>query len=402
MQGENFIITSLQPWDIEIGSTIKNTALEISKSNRVLYISTPLDIITRIKGCKNSAADQHRIEVLKNRVSPLRKVNDNMWVLDCPFTLLPVGQLPTPLFYLFNQINNKKLAKWILNNAYKLGFNDFIHLIDTDIFRSRYLKEYIKPAISIYYRRDYIIGENYWLKHGFHSEKELAASADIVLTNSTNFAAELQNYNPQTYPIETGVNLSLYDASKKYDIPKDLQNISHPIIGYLGTVNSTRLDKELLQTLAQKRPQYSFVFTGPEDKDFQVHSIHSLGNVHFLGKKNINELPAYLQAYDVCINPQMVNPITDGNYPLKIDEYLAMGKPTVATSTHTMRDIFAHHTLLASNVEEWLTAIDTAINEIDNETLRQERITFAHTHNWGNSVNKIYNIIENYLKKEKK
>ena len=98
----------------------------------------------------------------------------------------------------------------------------------------------------------------------------------------------------------------------------------------------------------------------------------------------------------------MVNPITDGNYPLKIDEYLAMGKPTVATSTHTMRDIFAHHTLLASNVEEWLTAIDTAINEIYNETLRQESITFAHTHNWGNSVNKIYNIIENYLKKEKK
>ena len=39
--GRDFIITSLQPWSTEIGSTIKNTALEISKQNRVLYINTP-------------------------------------------------------------------------------------------------------------------------------------------------------------------------------------------------------------------------------------------------------------------------------------------------------------------------------------------------------------------------
>ena len=44
MEGRDFIITSLQPWDIEIGSTIKNTAVEISKRNRVLYINTPLDL----------------------------------------------------------------------------------------------------------------------------------------------------------------------------------------------------------------------------------------------------------------------------------------------------------------------------------------------------------------------
>ena len=44
MEKQDFIITSLQPWDIEIGSTIKNTALEISKENRVLYVSTPLDV----------------------------------------------------------------------------------------------------------------------------------------------------------------------------------------------------------------------------------------------------------------------------------------------------------------------------------------------------------------------
>ena len=43
----DFIITSLQSWDIEIGSTIKNTASEIAKKHRVLYVNPPMDIDTR-------------------------------------------------------------------------------------------------------------------------------------------------------------------------------------------------------------------------------------------------------------------------------------------------------------------------------------------------------------------
>lgn len=112
----------------------------------------------------------------------------------------------------------------------------------------------------------------------------------------------------------------------------------------------------------------------------------------------MDELPAYIAAYDVCINPQMVNEITDGNYPLKIDEYLAMGKPTVATSTHTMRNIFAGHTHLAINPEEWLAAIDRAVAEADDEELAKQRIAFAETHSWGHSVKKIYDIIDKFLK----
>lgn len=260
---------------------------------------------------------------------------------------------------------------------------NYIHLIDTDIYRSRYLKEYIHPSVSIYYRRDYVIGEAYWRRHGTRLEPELAASADLVLANSTRFAAELQAYNPHTYPIETGVNLKLYNPAKKYETPGDMQDIPRPIIGYMGTINSTRLDGDLLYQIISQRPDYNFVFTGPEDDGFRQHHIHSLKNVYFTGQKKVDELPAYITAYDVCINPQMVNDITDGNYPLKIDEYLAMGKPTVATSTHTMRHIFANHTHLATTPEEWLSAIDRAVTEADDEELAKQRIAFAETHSWG-------------------
>lgn len=397
---KDFIITSLQTWDIEIGSTIKNTALEISKQNRVLYINTPMDYSIYLRGNKHSPSYIRRMGVIKGKSHPLRQINERLWVLDCPFILPSINILPTPLFNLLNKKNNHRIAQWIINQATLLGFKEYIHLIDTDIYRSRYLKEYIHPAISIYYRRDYIIGEAYWRKHGARLEPELAASADIVLANSTQFATELQAYNPNTYPIETGVNLDLYNASQTYEIPADLKNIPHPTVGYIGTINSTRLDGDILYEIIKLRPNYNFVFTGPEDDIFKQHRIHSLKNVYFLGQKIINELPSYIAAYDICINPQMLNDITDGNYPLKIDEYLAMGKPIVATSTHTMRDIFANYTHLATSCEEWLAALDNAIAETDDKELAKQRIAFAETHSWGHSVNKIYNIIDKYLKKQ--
>lgn len=396
----DFIITSLQTWDIEIGSTIKNTALEISKQNRVLYINTPMDISIRLRGNRQSPSYIRRMAVIKGEASPLRQINANMWVLDCPFMLFSANFLPAPLFNIANRRNNARIARWIVEQAAALGFKDYIHLIDTDIYRSRYLKEYIHPAVSIYYRRDYVIGEAYWRRHGTRLEPELAASADLVLANSTRFATELQAYNPHTYPIETGVNLTLYNPAKEHGTPDDVQNIPHPIIGYMGTVNSTRLDGELLYQIISRRPDYSFVFTGPEDDGFRRHRIHSLKNAHFTGQKKVDELPAYIAAYDVCINPQTVNDITDGNYPLKIDEYLAMGKPTVATSTHTMRSIFARHTHLATNLEEWLRAIDRAVTEAADKALATQRIAFAETHSWGHSVKKICDIIDNFLKEK--
>lgn len=396
----DFIITSLQTWDIEIGSTIKNTALEISKQNRVLYINTPMDISIRLRGNRQSPSYIRRMAVIKGETSPLRQINANMWVLDCPFMLFSANFLPAPLFNIVNRKNNARIARWIVEQAAALDFKNYIHLIDTDIYRSRYLKEYIHPSVSIYYRRDYVIGEAYWRRHGTRLEPELAASADLVLANSTRFAAELQAYNPHTYPIETGVNLKLYNPAKKYETPGDMQDIPRPIIGYMGTINSTRLDGDLLYQIISQRPDYSFVFTGPEDDIFRRNRIHSLKNAYFTGQKKVDELPAYIAAYDVCINPQMVNEITDGNYPLKIDEYLAMGKPTVATSTHTMRHIFANHTHLATTPEEWLSAIDRAVTEADDEELAKQRIAFAETHSWGHSVKKIYDIIDNFFEGE--
>ena len=164
----------------------------------------------------NTYEFRRRMDVLEGKASPLRKINEKLWVLDCPFTLLSINKLPAQLFDFFNRINNRKMGKWILEQASQLDFKNYIHLIDTDLFRSRYLKEYIHPAISIYYRRDYVIGFPYWQKHGPRAEEGLVRESDIVLANSSYFAEQLRPMNPNTYVLNTGVNLELYDASKSW------------------------------------------------------------------------------------------------------------------------------------------------------------------------------------------
>lgn len=119
-------------------------------------------------------------------------------------------------------------------------------------------------------------------------------------------------------------------------------------------------------------------------------------NVHFLGRKATYEVPAYISAFDVCINPQLVNDVTIRNYPLKADEYLALGKPVVATVTHTMQDVFGDYTHLATDCDGYISAMNEAVAEAGNERLRAERMAFARTHSWENSVKKIYKIIEDY------
>jgi glycosyltransferase involved in cell wall biosynthesis len=142
------------------------------------------------------------------------------------------------------------------------------------------------------------------------------------------------------------------------------------------------------------RPDWNFIFVGPPDEQFRICDLHQLLNVTFTGSKDVNELPAYINSFDVCLNPQLLNEVTIGNYPRKIDEYLAMGKATVATLTEAM-EVFSEHVYLAQNKEEYLVLIEKALRE-DSPEKQEQRRSFASSHTWENSVGQIYGALENF------
>ncbi|MBW7846742.1 MAG: glycosyltransferase [Bacteroidales bacterium] len=395
IKNRDFIVIGLQALDSRIGSNCINLANEIAKHNRVLYVNYPLDRLTLWRE-RHDPLIQKRKRILKKKEPALVKINDNMWNLFPQTVLESISQLPFDnLFDVLNKVNNHRFAAEIKKAADELQFSNYFIFNDSDMFRGFYLKEILKPELYIYYTRDNLVAVDYWKRQGIRIEAALMKKSDIVVANSTYLADQARRFNPHSYYVGQGCDVSMFDKSLIESLPDDIINIPKPIIGYIGVLFDLRLDIDILLHIAKSRPDWQVVLVGPEDEVFKNSALHQQKNVWFLGPKKMEELPQYLMAFDVAINPQKLNEVTIGNYPRKIDEYLAMGKPTVATRTKAM-EVFDGYTYLAENKEQYVEMIGQALRE-DNEEKAKSREVFARSHTWENNVAEIYDKIIKHL-----
>jgi teichuronic acid biosynthesis glycosyltransferase TuaH len=358
----------------------------------VLYINMPLDRKTVISNKHDPAIARH-LRVIRGKEEALVRIQDNLWNYYPRRIMESINWLPSDgLFGFFNRINSRRFALEIAAAAKTAGFGNYILFNDNDIFRSYHLKELLHPELYIYYCRDNLLATPYWGKHGKAFEPGHIAKADLGVANSVYLANYLKKYNPNSYYIGQGCNIELFQPDSTYPVPDDIAHIPHPIIGYTGAILNYRIDIGIIRHIATSMPDWNIVLVGPEDESFAKSDLHSMPNVHFPGRKDIRALPAYIAAFDVCMNPQLLNGMTIGNYPLKIDEYLAMGKPAVATRTEAML-IFEEYVSMGDKPEDYPALIRKALDS-DNPTLREKRIAYARTHTWENSVNELCNAIE--------
>lgn len=394
MKNRDFVIISLNPWNTPLSSTSKYVARELAKRNRVLYVNPPLDrktLITR----RNDPLLKRHIQVIKGRTSSLEEIAPNLWNLYPSKVLESVNWIPsTKVFSWLNYFNNKRIAASILSSIRELQFSNYILINDKDIFRGFYLKELLQPAVYMYYDRDYILGVDYWRKHGKVIEPLLVEKSDLIVTHSDYLMSLIRPYNKNIWNVGSGIDLTLFNADKLYPRPDELTSVESPVVGYVGAITSARLDINAFVDIASKRPDWTLVLVGPEDDVFKNSILHQMENVVFCGKKDIKEIPQYIQAMDVCLNLQVVNEITIGNYPLKIDEYLAMGKAVVATRTIGMRPFEGHVTMVEPG-GDYVGAIDRVLKEEDRS---KDRIEFAKSHSWDNILDNIYHAVEETMK----
>lgn len=391
------IIIGQQPWDIEIGSNAKNLAIEFSKRFPVLYINSPLDRFTSWRD-SDSVAVKKRKEFIKSGQIGLTKIQDNLWNLypDCMIESINwIGS--SALFNVANRFNNKKFAGSISKALDTLGFSNYILFNDNEMFKGFYLNRFLNPKLSIYYSRDNMVGVPYWRRHGLKFEPQIIANYDLCVTNSSYLMNYCRMFNENSFNVGQGCDLSLFSENLMH--PTHIEQHTGIIIGYVGALSSNRLDLNLIEYIAINRPNWTIVLVGPEDDTFKCSRLHSFKNIKFTGLKPMDNLAAYIKSFTVCINPQLLNEITIGNYPRKIDEYLVMGKPVVAVATEAMAP-FKDFVFLAENYENYLKKIEEAIMK-DNKSLQQGRKEFALSHTWENSVLKIYEAINNTYNKYK-
>ncbi len=399
VKGKDIIVVGIQAWDIEIGSNCKNIAAEFSKNNRVLYVNPALDRLTAMRHSDDPRVAKRK-KIIKGEIEPFEKINPNLTVFYPRKINESINQLkPDFLFDKLNKINNKRFASEIEYAKSKLGIGDFYLFNDSDMFRSFYLKGLLNPLVYMYYTRDNLVAVDYWKKQGIRIEALHMKKADVVVANSTYLAKLASKFNPFSYFVGQGCETEAFAIKNEYTLPKEFESISKPVIGYIGALKSLRLDVKILEYIAKSKPEWSVVLVGPEDEVFKASELHKMPNVFFTGNKTEEELPSYLSAFDVALNPQLLNEITIGNYPRKIDEYLAMGKATIATKTEAM-DYFGEFTYLAANKEEYVTLIETALAE-DTPEKQKKRADFAASHTWTNNVEAIYQKFEETQKRLK-
>ena len=389
IKGKNIVVVGIQPWDIEIGSNCKNLASEFALNNRVLYVNSPMDRFSRYKE-RNTEKIRRRLKIRQGKEPNLVEVEPNLWNLYPDHIIESINWITSPkLFDKLNYLNSRKFSIDIKRAAQALGFKEFILFNDSSMFLGFYLKELLKPSLYIYYMRDYLIKNPYWRRHGERIEPQLISKADLIVNNSSLYTEYGAKYNKHSYMVGQGCDTTLFnDLERDIEIASDLKEIPSPIIGYVGFLSSRRLDIELIKHIALERPLWSIVLVGPEDETFKRSILHEMSNVYFLGSRESSQLPCYIKGFDIAFNPQLINDATMGNYPRKIDEYLTMGKPVLATDTKAM-EYFKDYTYLGKSKEEYVQLADNALKDNSGE-LEKARRMFGTSHTWENNVNQIY------------
>lgn len=166
-------------------------------------------------------------------------------------------------------------------------------------------------------------------------EAELYSIADVVFASGLALYEAKSQFHKNIHAFPSSIDFGHFYKSRIHQRdPIDQANIPEPRIGYFGVIDE-RLDLELMNAVAELRPDWHWIFVGPVVK-LDPEKLPRRSNIYYLGKKNYKELPSYLSGWDVCILPFARNNATHFISPTKTPEYLAAGKPVVSTS---IRDV---------------------------------------------------------------
>ena len=228
-------------------------------------------------------------------------------------------------------------------------------------------------------------------------EAKLFERADLVFTGGQSLYEAKRDKHPAVYAFPSSIDVKHFEQA--LSIPDELddqKNIPHPRIGFCGVIDE-RTDVDLLAAVADLRPDYQFVMIGPIVKIDEA-DLPRNGNIHYLGGKDYRDLPGYIGGWDVAMMPFALNDSTRFISPTKTPEYLAAGRPVVSTPIRDVVRPYGEKGLvhIASTPEEFVTAIETAMNE-DAESKQAKAAEFLSTMSWDKTQSEMAKLIDEVI-----
>lgn len=393
MKNENILCISSIDWDFiwqghqEIMSTFAKNG------NKVLFIE---NTGVRVPGIKDIPRIINRIKNWFLGVKGIRKEKENLYIFS-PLVL------PFPYFS-FARWLNRHIILSVLEKWMKIvNFSNPIIWTFLPTPLSLNLIDNLSYKILIYYCIDSFKVSSDSARKIKKSEIKLLKKADLVFVTSRELYTYCSNHNNKVYIFPFGVNFQEFQKVRigQNSIPAEIKDIKRPIIGYVGGIHKW-IDQNLIKEVAEKYPEYSFVFVGPIQTDISLLS--GLKNVYFLGKKHHHEIPYIINNFNICIVPYLITEYTKNVYPTKLNEYHALGKPVISTDLPEIKNFNIENNnlvLVAKTYGEFIGCISNALND-SSEVLLEKRISSAKRNSWDMRIEEMGNLIESEIERKLK
>lgn len=288
---------------------------------------------------------------------------------------------PKPQPNVYSSVSNAKQQHHIVQalNEIRRHYNvaGLVSLVDHPFWTP--MATALQGNIIIYDCMDYHAGFADSNKHIHDMEAQLLRQADLVLTSSAPLRDLIQKAGRDSVLIRNAAEVEFFSKRpKRLAIKRD-----RPIIGYYGAI-AEWFDIKLLTEVAKDNPQWAFELVG-STRGCDITQASRLPNVTFHDEVSYAVLPEYLYTFDVCLIPFKRVPLTECTNPVKIYEYLAAGKPVVATPLPELQGIgdIIH---LASTPAEFAEKISAALADAQNEDSAKRRRDWAQQHIWKHRV----------------
>ena len=309
--------------------------------------------------------------------------------------------LPLPYFWLARAFN-----RWLLSRALRrwmeaVGFSrpilwTFLPTpLALDVIRA------VDPQVTIYYCIDDLASSSAGARRIVSSEVQLFRQADLVFVTSEKLRERAARYSDRVHLFPFGVNLERFDAVRRGNdqAPQDLAPLKRPVVGYVGGLHQW-VDQPLLAAVAERLPEMSFALVGPVQTD--VSALERRSNVTLFGQRPHPELPKYVKQFDVGIVPYLLTEYTANVYPTKLNEYLSMGIPVVATDLPEIRRFNRDHgdvVSVAATADAFAAAIRQSCNGASPPAVVERRIEVAQSNSWERRIASMNTLIDEAIAK---
>lgn len=194
---------------------------------------------------------------------------------------------------------------------------------------------HLRPLVSIYDCMDQLANFKGAPQELPLLEQSLINRVDLVFTGGYSLFNAKRHLHQRVYPFPSSVDVAHFAKARLLTKdPSDQAAIPFPRLGYIGVIDE-RIDLELLDQVAQKRPDWHIIMVGPVVKTDPA-TLPRHPNIHYLGGKDYEQLPHYLAGWDIAILPFARNDATRYISPTKTPEYLSAGCRVISTS---IRDV---------------------------------------------------------------